>query len=199
MKKLKNILILFLILYSHSGFCQEKLHDFQLTPKEKEILISKGRLVRESRKYFNWDNQLCEGVVELVKVKGKIEFNYIGPWNHYYKDGTIKDIYIFDDKGYLKKYDSYEKDGFNSYSCTYDFKTVDGTNYRIEHIKIFYLSGGLREEGFRYNKIETVNGVIKRNSPRHVGIRNFYNEDGELIKQKIKREKLAKKLEIKIN
>ena len=181
------------------AFGQEKLHEFQLTPKEEETLNSKGRLVRVSREYLNWDNQLCEGIVELVKVKGKTEFNQIGQWIHYYKDGTIRDIYIFDDKGYLMKYDSYEEDGFNSYSCTYDFKVVDGIHYRIEHVKIYYLSGGLREEGFRYNKIENINGVVKRNSPRKVGIRTFYNEDGELIKQKIKREKLAKKLEIKIN
>lgn len=63
-------------------------------------------------------------------------------------------------------------------------------------MKIFYLSGGLRKEGFRYNKIEVINGVVKRSSPKRIGMQTFYSEDGEIIKQKIKRAKLARKLEI---
>lgn len=102
-------LTLSFILFSLSGSGQEKLDDFQLTPQEEKILNSKGILVRESKKYLTWDKQLCEGIVELVKVKAKIEFNQIGQWNHYFEDGKIKDVYVFDDKGYLMKYDSYEE------------------------------------------------------------------------------------------
>ena len=196
MKKLQNILIFSFLLLGQIVLAQEKLPDFQLSPEEKELLDANGKVVRESREYLDWNNLLCKGVVELIKVDGEIEFNHVGPWYHYYNDGSLKEIYVFDDKGNLMKYDYYEENGFHSYSCTYTVKQVEDKKYRIEHLKLYYPSGILKEEGYRYNTIEFKNGAIRVSSPRKIGIWTFYKESGELYRQGVERQKLAKKLEL---
>jgi hypothetical protein len=194
--KLQNIFFLTFFFICQISLAQEKLSNFNLSVEEQEILNKDGNVFRESREYLDWNNLLCKGALQLFKINGKIEFNHIETWKHYYVDKTLKETYVFDKKGNLLKYDFYEEDGFNSYSCSYSLKNIEGTNYRIEHIKVVYPTGILKEDGYRFNTFYFINGAIQVNSPRKVGQWIYFNEKGEFVKKKVRRRDLARRLGI---
>lgn len=131
------------------------------------------------KEFFNF-----QGKIFISKPTSKIEYHFIGSSLKFEKD-KLKAQITFDDTGRMIVYKEFNDNKDEIYYCTYEYKIIKVCLFRLEHIKLYYSPGNLRQDGWRYLKLKNSRGKnCKFSTQRMFGTWHYYYEDGTIEKTK---------------
>jgi hypothetical protein len=133
------------------------------------------------------DNTNCEdfdnfqGRMNIWKIGRNFEWQFVNIASKYNINGILVSQFHFDKKGQMITYQEFTESGTLDYDCTYEYKTINGCYYRLEHQKLYYNPEKLQEEGWRFVKLQDEHGNECKYSSQHkYGKRTYYYDDGTI-------------------
>ena len=157
----------------------------KLLDKSELDSLSKGlKIIKLINKTNCKDFDDFQGKMDIRKTDKKFNWHFTGIASKYNVNNKMIAQFDFDSIGQMITYQEYADNGEVIYDCTYNYKTLNGCYYRLEHIKLYYQPNVIREDWNRYVMLRDKNGENPNSSQHKYGKWISYKTNGEIDKSK---------------